>query len=487
MTPSKLQQDILDAFTETDKNLLVVARAGSGKTSTLKLLANAMPSGKTACFVAFNKAIADALQAALPARVKAATCHSIGLGEIKSRMRSAQVDVKKVPNIIKKHYSMSYDSNRHLAELVSHAKGIGFGSYVYPINGDKLQAAQELIDHIYDAYDLVIPEDFPSMVAAEMLLTVLAESNGDLTIVDFDDMIYLPIFFNWMFTKYDVLFVDEAQDLSGLQHAFVLKMGRRFCFVGDDRQAIYGFRGAHGDSMSELQAQTKALALPLTVSYRCPQLVIRDAQVIVPDITANKTNEGFIANIDVLTLQTAIENHRLDADCMIVCRNNKPLFNFALACLRARLPFKISSNFNQVLIKRLKSFKAQSVKQLEVRIKAWAEKEIDKATEKKSWGVVARTEEIRDILLDFCMEATDEGKTDVDYVVRLLEQIASGKTGVNITTIHKAKGLEAKTVYFAFPSLLPSKYATSERAIQQEMNLKYVAITRAEENLYYVE
>ena len=56
---------------------------------------------------------------------------------------------------------------------------------------------------------------------------------------------------------------------------------------------------------------------------------------------------------------------------------------------------------------------------------------------------------------------------------------------LHLTTIHKAKGREWPEVLFLDPHLLPSKYAEQEWELQQEANLAYVGITRAQETLHY--
>ena len=58
--------------------------------------------------------------------------------------------------------------------------------------------------------------------------------------------------------------------------------------------------------------------------------------------------------------------------------------------------------------------------------------------------------------------------------------------GILLSTIHKAKGLQNKRIFFLCPELIPSRYATMDWQFEQEMNLKYVAITRAQEELIYV-
>ena len=62
----------------------------------------------------------------------------------------------------------------------------------------------------------------------------------------------------------------------------------------------------------------------------------------------------------------------------------------------------------------------------------------------------------------------------------------SDESAVILCTIHKSKGLEAKVVYILNEFLIPSKFAKSPSQLEQEQNLKYVARTRATEELYYL-
>ena len=62
---------------------------------------------------------------------------------------------------------------------------------------------------------------------------------------------------------------------------------------------------------------------------------------------------------------------------------------------------------------------------------------------------------------------------------------SEGRTGPIFSTIHKAKGLEADHVYFLRPDLVPAWWIKEPAALQQEYNLRYVAITRAKQSLTY--
>lgn len=76
---------------------------------------------------------------------------------------------------------------------------------------------------------------------------------------------------------------------------------------------------------------------------------------------------------------------------------------------------------------------------------------------------------------------------DTDAVSRNLSALLSAPSGdVTLSSIHGSKGLEWGKVYFLDRWRIPSRYATTEEQIQQEMNLSYVGVTRAKLDLVYI-
>lgn len=55
-----------------------------------------------------------------------------------------------------------------------------------------------------------------------------------------------------------------------------------------------------------------------------------------------------------------------------------------------------------------------------------------------------------------------------------------------LSTVHKAKGLEADNIFIYYPSLMPLKLATKDWEIKTEDNLIYVAYTRAKKTLNFM-
>ena len=82
-----------------------------------------------------------------------------------------------------------------------------------------------------------------------------------------------------------------------------------------------------------------------------------------------------------------------------------------------------------------------------------------------------------------------EGLSTVDELIEKINIIFSGDStdAVQLSTVHKAKGLEADNVFILKPSLMPLKYAKKDWEIKTEKNLIYVAYTRAKKTLNFIE
>jgi F-box protein 18 (helicase) len=76
-TPTEEQAAIVEAARSSDRNLLVSALAGAAKTSTLELIAQALPSTEILA-LAFNKKMAVEMQERMPSNVKAMTLNALG-------------------------------------------------------------------------------------------------------------------------------------------------------------------------------------------------------------------------------------------------------------------------------------------------------------------------------------------------------------------------------------------------------------------------
>ena len=67
----------------------------------------------------------------------------------------------------------------------------------------------------------------------------------------------------------------------------------------------------------------------------------------------------------------------------------------------------------------------------------------------------------------------------------IIDLFSDKRAKVWLSSIHKAKGLEADRVVLLHPHLLPHPNAKKPWEKEQEANLKYVALTRAKQGLTF--
>lgn len=329
---SNYQQDILDYVKLSRGNLLIDAKAGSGKTSTLLLIADELiKSNKKCLFLSFNKSIVEELQYKKPELSDSIkTVHSLGMKFCYSYLCKKhgfnnfdlKLDNKKLRELCKAYYDKYFNkiitglSSDVMSEQdIKNLHGNLITDFVLLCNFVRLYGmdfndrksidylANRFCRHLYQYIDDGIP-NYWELVPAVLNKTIELFKNPTTTTpdgkplyyIDFTDMIYFPVYFNMQVPSsirdsLDTVLVDETQDLSQLQQLFVRKLNtgfNRFIFVGDRNQSIYGFNGADSKAVDRIKMNFSPKELPLSICYRCPEKVVRLAQKFVPDIEWNK-------------------------------------------------------------------------------------------------------------------------------------------------------------------------------------------------------
>ena len=311
-------------------------------------------------------------------------------------------------------------------------------------------------------------------------------SNQEPEIVDFNDMIYLPLLYEIKFWQYDNVIIDEAQDTNTVRRLLarcLMKPNGRLFAVGDPHQAIFGFTGADNDSLDIIKQSFNAKEMPLTVTYRCPKSVVKFAQTWVGHIQAHPSApEG---TISLETFEQMVQNRdRLNADAAILCRNTRPLVTAAFALIREKIPCRIEGrDIGEALKKLATRWKSIStIPELEDKLEEWLEREKEKWLPRKKMAKVQEAEdkfETIKVIMDACREDKQyEIKAVVAYIDNIFSDNVSGI--LTLSTIHKSKGREWKRVYWLDRfNTCPSRYATMDWEKEQEANLQYVAATRS--------
>lgn len=473
-TWSNHQQAIFDFVADADAGSAVVeAVAGSGKTTTIVEAMKYLPRGVSVGFMAFNKSIAEELGRRVPDGVVCKTLNGLGHGAVMANVQNrVKLDANKVRGIARE--VVPEDSQRMDPELVGNVCKVVSLAKAHALKSDDLDGMMDLAAH--HALDVGGNE----VVYAGKVLKL---STMDTRVIDFDDQLYLPVMNGWYpRSRFDVLFVDEAQDVSAVQRqliAMAVKPGGRVIAVGDRRQAIYGFRGADSNSLDRIVEEFGATRLPLSVTYRCPTAVVALAKEYAPELeAAPQAAEGYVGNHK--------EGQDYDPKGIVVCRNNAPLLRLAFSLLaNGKACHVMGRDIGGTLTNFIQRFKKSYVGDLLNALDKWYLAEMGKAEREENDTKAASVEDKRD-----CVYALSEGLGEDDSVGELVQRIktifAAGG-GVTLSSVHRAKGLEADNVYILRPDLMPSKFARQPWQQQQEQNLMYVAFTRAGKALYFVE
>jgi DNA helicase II / ATP-dependent DNA helicase PcrA len=512
LTLSPQQVEIMRVCQHESCHLIIEALAGTGKTTTILEALKVLPRGLKVAFVCFNRTIAQELQARVPRGVRAATLHSLGGQAVAAHTRRSIRDLLDQDKVAKMLPPMAAPAVRSATlKLV----GLCKNTLTEPTNENLLGLAAE--------YGIELEESGKAIFS--LVRMCLEKSKSDLTTIDFDDMIYLPVVLGLAVEKFDVLFVDESQDLNRVQQELILMAGTRIVLVGDKHQAIYRFRGADAHSMDNMRRMLEETGretkvLPLTVTRRCPPAVVSLAQSIVPEFectpelwqswlvwqqrieAARNAEENqehalyeLLANVP-MELGEVVHGSSLEfmRSHMVLCRTNAPLVSAAYGLIANNVPVKIQGReFGADLAKLIKRLASphDTVIELGTRMAEWRAKEQARLSADPTKAI--SNEAKLQVLADKCdcIDALCQGMETVQQVLDRIQlifadvQVGTDKTKfVLMSSVHRAKGLEAHIVHIIEPGLMPHPMATADDEIVQEMNLKYVAYTRAISELH---
>ncbi len=485
--PSKYQQAVADFIKNGTGHAVVEAVAGSGKTTTIVWALSFIPPSAKALFLAFNKSIATELSARVPKNTLASTLNGFGwqICQANSTQRSvldADKTAKTLQNKVldmanKKQKDYYWTVRGAVKKLIGLARG---QLLIAPTREQWLAlAANYGVELNGYAATPALLDDFIAVLDRTYSIC-----KADLTTMDFDDQLFMPVFMNWPVPTFDYIFVDEAQDLNPVQQELVMRAATtgRVVAVGDRRQSIYGFRGADTASIPNLIERLKATVLPLSICYRCAKNVVREAQQVFPGIEFHDASpEGEVNDVvgDVTTMAKPGD--------FILCRTTAPLvikcFQFIRSGVRAHVRGRdIGAGIIALLDKMIKKGGTQDARELQLFIGEYRDITCGNllAQEKESEATICR--DTCDCLLAFLEEA----KTINDAKKAIEAMFSDDIAGVVLSTVHKAKGLEAENVYIIHQELMPHPMAKKPVDVEQEHHIRYVAVTRAKVRLTYV-
>jgi len=509
------EQAAVIAQARASESLMIQAYAGCAKTSTLEMFAPKVQVPSLA--LAFNKRIADELRPRLPGTFEVKTLNGLGHGAWSRTLRGSVTNVKLddrkigklVSEIAKRQGAGGITTSQWgaIRGLVGGAMQAGIvpGNEGEPLVADTPEIWEELALEAG-----ITSDDFPLVysVAREVLVESITLARAG--VICFNDQVYCPTLLGGSWPRFPLIAVDEAQDLSPLNHRMLeLCSSGRLVVVGDSRQAIYAWRGADSASMQNLRRLKPAwIDLPLQMTFRCPKVVVARQQKHAPGFRAwEGCAEG--------SFRAAAEREEelegsgwgwrqveewlgeLQAEGVarpqiaVLCRNNAPLVSLAFKLIRQGIgpvmPGRDLGKGLGELVKKLEPAESAPVVQVLGKLEAWESREtgnlVASGREHLVEGVQDRAE---------CVRAVAEGsqaRTQGDLLAGLEAVFSRERGRVVLSSGHKAKGLEWDLVVHLDPWRVPSKWARAraqagdQSQLEQEWNLKYVIETRTKRML----
>lgn len=269
---------------------------------------------------------------------------------------------------------------------------------------------------------------------------------------------------------YDLIIVDEAQDITACVLDLIKQLRKALILVGDDFQRLYAFIRTI-NSLDELEGVVKYL----TESLRFDEVLASAANDTL-DLLQHKSPRLIGSGPP-----TKISYDEPKCQHTVLCRTNSGLLEEAIKAVRLNKRINVMGDL-MGSIKQLESGYYLSIGQLDrvthgslIGMKDWSEVESLKEYDPNLQMMYNQVIMYGNRIPHFCEELEDAG------------EVPEHKAEIVLSTVHKAKGREWNHVRMSrdFPKLI--YFSENDRAYKvkkHEVYTAYVAITRARSTLY---
>ena len=472
MKPTEEQQAILDA---EGRVLLINARAGTGKTTTLRMIASANPDLKM-LYLVYNRKAKEAAAGKFPGNVEIRTVHSLAFSGNVYRWKD-QVGAFTVADML-----LPFKGRKNARQLaaLSHDFLEFFMNSPFPRVEQAMEVFQnEHLGHVAD-------EVKKSMQGArERIVQISRETLGQWYRQEkpCPHDFYLKLFhreghFYRKLNLFDMVLVDEGQDLSPIMLDALSHCRKRIVIVGDTHQQIYSFRYAI-DAMKRFPFDDERV---LTMSFRFGKKIADLASVFIREAKGEKgfRIKGNPEKASGVAFYTHLPRPKTGERCAILSRTNLALFEKALGLRSRGIPFFLEGNIGAIFGRILDVYWVSEGEQDKVRdpfIQSFEHLDAleNHARDLDDFQLAGMVKVVReyarvlpDALFDMMKVSKSTARTPKDM-------------GIVLSTVHGAKGQEYDRVCID-PDLagsLSRPEGPSAGDFGEEANIAYVGFTRA--------
>lgn len=457
--------------------LKIKAGAGTGKTTTLRGLAQRNPQNRI-LYVAFNRAIKEEAQGKFSSNVRAMTAHGLAfasVGKIYANIpdKLARTDIKPfhVQEVLRNSLNKIPD---HLHNL--------YGGRIIETLKAFLISADPVLESLHVVRGTIGPAEKKHFTPKKMLADAqlvwdnMQDVNSPVPMIHDG---YLKMFqLQDPRLGYDMVLFDEFQDTNAVTQALIEAQAGRKIYVGDQHQAIYGFRGAR-NAMDLVDADETHF---LTGSFRFGPGIADLANLLLEAKGEEELRLRGLGQPSIIGALPPLQRHAF------IARGNSSLFGRAVQALEKNERFAFVGalyNYRFDLIEQFFQFSLGN-KPKDAFLASFTNYE-----ELEKYGEDMEDKEI----MGRCRLVAKYGKRIPALVNQIQKraQIYDPRTSVDVvlTSAHRSKGLEFDDViladdYMDFYDEENKNWknlAAADLFTQEEVNLQYVAATRAKKRL----
>ncbi|MEF3118914.1 UvrD-helicase domain-containing protein [Streptomyces chrestomyceticus] len=448
------------------RNLVLQAGAGTGKTTTLELMA-AADTGRRGVYIAFNRAVKEQAARKFPPRVKCSTGHGLAFGTVgfryKHRFGGARVPAWKTAELLGLRHTLT------VGQMLFEARNLA-----YITKETVLRFCQSADRHLAEhhvplqrgAEDPQVHRVLAGAVLpyAERAWQDVSDPRGDKLRVDHDH--YLKV---WQlsdpYIPGDYILLDEAQDTNpALEYVLMLQRGHaQLVLVGDSAQQIYSWRGAR-----DIMTGFDGTQLTLTQSFRFGHALAEEANQWLA-FTGSKLRLTGHQN-------TTTRIAPADKPEAVLCRTNGGAMAEVLHQMDSGRQVAMAGGGGTlrslaIAARDLKAGRGTRHPELFL-FKSWGELQDYAENDPAGADLLPWVDLIDDLGTEIVLEAVD----------RLGSESACE---VTVSTVHKAKGREWSSVRIGedFTEPEPDALGRPGPIPRGEARLAYVAVTRARHHL----
>jgi hypothetical protein len=474
-TPTPQQSEILAGHILGPQVMVIIAGAGSGKSTTLRMLAEENP-GQTFLYIVYNRAAKDDASKSFPKNVTVKTAHGLAYGPtvtpaIKRRLNGPRVPAWKAAGILGVRRGIQLGDhgldNVQVVRLALETVARFCKSDRPTIESWMVPAQPGMEDHRDELRSAILP-------LAIRVWEDVTSANGQLK---FEHDHYLKLYqLSKPELNYDVIMLDEAQDANPLMADIVTRQrGRTFTrggvehqvmlrIVGDPNQAINGWNGAV-DAITDFAELPGTMVKYLTKSFRFGAAVAAEGNKYLGLVGTDMRIEGF----ELINSSVGPIEHP-DA---ILCRTNGGVLSNALRFLGQGRKVAIVGGGTQIkmLAQAAVSLRAgkgsAGVAELAA-FRTW--QEVEQYAQEDASGADLRV---------FVKMVSAYGAEEILAAMERL--VSETQAEIVVSTAHKSKGREWDRVQIGDDFAPPKNNEDGSKGTpsRETMMLLYVAVTRA--------